>query len=98
MRNQRRVFDGANAVADALRADFERFPYTPRARHLASVTSEPQAAIASVAKEIGEEACRAALFVASEANRDHSFAYALGGKIEYRFGGFHAELPHGVEN
>src|SRR4029077_3471122 len=98
MRNQSWVLDSPNSVADTLGADFERFPYAPGTRHLAGVTREPQAAITSVAKETGKEARGPALFIASEADRNHSFAYALGGKIEHRFGGLRAELPNSVEN
>src|SRR6185312_15956381 len=54
MRYQRRIFDGANPVADAFRADFERFPNAPWTRHLAGMTGESQASIPRLAVKIGE--------------------------------------------
>jgi len=87
MRDQRRILNRANAVANALGADFERFPYALGTRHFPGMAGEAQTAIARLAVEIGKQSRRATFFVAAQTDGYYAFSHTLCCKIEHWFCG-----------
>ncbi len=98
VRHQRRIFNGADSMADAFRTDFKGFPYAGRTRSLACVTSQAQASIPRLAVKIREQAGGPTLFIAAQPDRDHSFTNTLGCEIENWFGWIGAKLTDSIEN
>ena len=98
LRQQLRIVDRADAVADPLRADRERIPDALRVRGLARVARQAQPAIARLRVQIAKPQRGTFRLDAADADRDHSIAHVLRREIEHRRGRFRSPLARRVEN
>ena len=98
MRQQLRIVDRADAVADSFRSNLDRIPDALRAGCLSGVTRKPQSTIASLSVQIAKPESGSLSFKASYADPDHSVAHSFRGEIEDGLGGFGSELADSVHN
>src|SRR5215469_10632597 len=96
--HQPQIFDSADAMADALGANFQGVPDAFRTARFTGMASEPQSALAGLQIEIAEPLPRALLFESAQADGHYALALPRGGEFENGPRGIHTPLTRRIEN